>query len=291
MEQKKYYLHRIDNLLNVKKVCTVHYQALPKKYVSKEEAHDFWELIYADKEEIAVVLGGEREILRPQEIVFIEPNAPHYVESGEAEPNIFIVSFECRSECMHFFRNKKIAVPKKRLPLLQTMLSEARGTFLLPDFDPDLDHLTLRSDPLLGGEQMLKNALEMLLIHLLRRENDLAPEPTFVSKIAASDELEDEIMRILREKIYGKLSLDELCAALHYGKVKLCGFFREKTGASIYHTYLNLKTDEAKTLIRRNLSFSEIAEKLCFDSVPSFTSAFKHITGMTPGEYRASISG
>lgn len=289
MEKKKFYLHRIDNLLNVKKICTVHYQELPKEYVSKEEAHDFWELIYADKEEIGVTVNGVQEELRPREVIFIEPNAPHFVESKEKEPNIFIISFECRSECMGFFRNKKTAVPKKRLHLLQTMLSEARGTFQLPDFDPDLNQLILRPDPLLGGEQMLKNALESLLIHLLRRESDLAPEALFVSKIDTSDKLEDEILRVLRENVYGKLSLEDLCEKLHYGKVKLCGFFREKNGTSIYRAYLTLKTDEAKKLIRAGHSFSEVAELLCFDSVSSFNSAFKRYAGMTPGEYRASI--
>lgn len=289
MEQRKYYLHRIDDLVTVKRICTVHYQSLGKGYVSEEEAHNFWELIYADKGEIAVTSDGEKTLLHPREVFFIPPNAPHFVESGESEPNIFIVSFDCRSESMLFFRNRRIVVPKKRLHLLETMLAEAQGTFVIPDFDPSLTRLTLRPDPLLGGEQMLKNALEALLIHLLREENDQAPETMFVSKIAASDELEDEIMRTLRADLYSKFSLDELCERLHYGKAKLCSFFREKTGGSIYHTYLRLKTDEAKKLIRMGRPFSEIAELLCFDSVSSFNSAFKRLTGMTPGEYRSSI--
>lgn len=284
----KYYLHRIDNLLNVKKICTVHYQALCRGYISKEEAHDFWELIYSDKDDLFVFIDGEKSILHPREAVLIAPNSSHRVESGDKEPNIFIVSFECRSECMTFFRNKKVNIPPKRLPLLETMLSEARGTFVIPDFDPDLNKLELLPEPLLGGEQMLKNALEALLIHLLRRENERLEMP-FVSKIADSEELEDEIVRFLRSKIYGKLVLGELCESLHYGKVKVCSFFREKTGVSVYHAYLVMKAEEAKKLIRQGMPFSEISEKLCYDCVSSFTNAFKKLTGMTPGEYRFSI--
>lgn len=288
MEQKKFYMHRIDNLLIIKKICTIHYQSLPKGYVSKEEAHDFWELIYADKEGFTLAERGKRTEVSHGEAFFIEPNAPHFIESGGREPNIFIITFECRSECMDFFRNRTVSVPKKRRDLLQTMMTEALGTFELPDFDPNLNRLNLKKDPLLGGEQILKNSLETLLIYLLRRESDRTPEALFVSK-ASDDDLESQIEEVLRGSVYGKFSLDALSERLHYGKVKLCNFFRERTGTGIYRTYLRLKTDEAKKLIRKGTPFSEIAELLCYDSIASFHSAFRRETGMTPGEYRASI--
>ena len=90
--------------------------------------------------------------------------------------------------------------------------------------------------------------------------------------------------------MYGTFSLDELCAEIHYGKTHLCTFFKKQTGKTIYRTYLKLKTDEAKKLIRRKVSFTEIAERLCFDSLPHFNFIFKSCTGMTPGEYKKSIN-
>ena len=96
-------------------------------------------------------------------------------------------------------------------------------------------------------------------------------------------------MRILSSKLYDSFELDDLCAALHYGKTYLCTFFREKTGMSIYQTYLKLKIDESKKLIRQKYSFSEIAGKLCFDSLSHFNYVFKKYVGMTPGEYKSSI--
>ena len=288
-QTKKYYMHKIDNLLNILKIVTIHYQKLPKGYVSTEEEHDFWEVIYADKSDVDVVLGEQRVILRQGEIIFISPNAPHYVETGDRLPYIFIISFECRSECMSLFCNRKIAVPKNRMYLLQNIMSEALGTFELPDFDPDLSGLNLKEHPLLGGEQIIKNSLEALLIHLLRQESEGTRETFFVSKIAVSDELEDAIVRILREKVYARFSLAELSDELHYGITKLCMFFKEKTGTSIYQTYLRLKTDEAKSLILKGVSFGEIAELLCFESIASFHNTFKKMTDMTPKEYRNSI--
>ncbi len=287
---KKFYMHKISNLLNIQKIVTVHYQVLEKNYVFPEEQHDFWEINYADKEDIFVVMDGQKIELKQGEIIFIKPNQPHFVETQNKEPNLFIISFSCRSESMNFFRDKQYSVPENYRYLLQNIMSEADGTFDLPDFDPNLNKLHLKENPNLGGEQIIKNSLETLLIYMLRTaQKKSASQEFFVSKIADSSELEDEIVRILRMNVYGKFSLKDLSATLHYGTTRLCTFFREKTGKSIYQTYLKLKIDEAKKLIRKNKSFSEITDLLCFDSISTFAFVFKKHVGMTPSEYRASI--
>ena len=288
--QKKFFMHKISNLINIGKIVTIHYQALEKNYSFPEETHDFWELNYADKGDVYVGVDGKKIQLKQGEMLFIKPNQPHFVETGEREPNLFIVTFLCRSAAINFFRDKKYAVPEKYRYLLQNIMSEANETFNLPDFDPNLKGLKLKEQPNLGGEQVLKNTLEILLIYLMRHaQNQTQNEEFFVSKIADSTELQDEIVRILRSKIYGKFHLEDLRETLHYGTTQLCTFFHKKTGMTIYQTYLKLKIDEAKRLIRKNKSFMEVTDSLCFDSISTFTYAFKKYTGMTPGEYRASI--
>ena len=289
-EKKTFYMHKISNLLNIVKIVTIHYQALEKNYSFPEETHDFWEINYADKGDVFVGIDGQKIRLKQGEILFIKPNQPHFVESGDKEPNLFIVSFLCRSPSMNFFCDKKYAVPEKYRYLLQNIMSEATETFNLPDFDPHLTELKLKENPNLGGEQVLKNALETLLIYLLRHAQNREPtEEFFVSKIADSTELQDEIVRILNAHIYGRFHLEDLRDELHYGTTQLCTFFRKKTGKTIYQTYLRLKIDEAKRLIRKNLSFMVIADMLCFDSISTFTFVFKKHVGMTPGEYRNCI--
>ena len=287
---KKFYMHKIANLLNIQKIVTIHYQALPQNYVSSKESHGFWEMIYADKDSVRVNVSGDYTEVSQGNVLFIKPNAPHFVESNEKKANIFVISFSCHSESMNFFADKKYPVPETHRSLLQTIMAEARETFLIPDFDPDMNELCLRENPNLGGEQIIKNSLEILLIYLLRiANNKRSSQEFFVSKINSSTELQDEIVRILSGKVYGKFCLQDLCTELHYGKTRLCTFFREKTGMSIYEAYTKLKLDEAKKLIRQNVPFAQISDKLCYDSVSSFNSAFKKQTGMTPGEYKESI--
>lgn len=291
LKPKKFYMHKIANLLNIQKIVTIHYQALSPLYVSKKEAHDFWEMIYADKDNFFLITPSCQTEIKQGEVVFIEPNRPHFVESREKSPNIFIITFTCRSEGINYFREKKLPVPENYRYLLQNIMSEARETFDLPDFDPDLNKLVLKEKPNLGGEQMIKNSLEMLLIYMLRfAEEQKISQEFFVSKISSSTELQDEIVRILSENIYGRFALKDLCAALHYSKTRLCTFFREKTGMTIYEMYQKMKIDEAKKLIRQGLPLDAIADKLCFDSASSFNNSFKKHTGMTPGEYRKSIN-
>lgn len=286
----RFYMRKIDNLLNVQKIVTVHYQELEKGYVSAEEKHDFWEMIYTDKGCADVVTNGVSHALHRGETFFIPPNLPHFVSCGKNEPNLFIISFSCRSESMRYFSDRAIVVPANLSYLLENILAEAKDTFVLPDFDPALKKLELRESPKFGGEQVIKNSLELLLIYLLRQgEKQESPQAFFVSKIASSSDLQDEIVRYLSAHLYGTFTLDELSGILHYGKTHLCTFFKKQTGKTIYQTYLQLKTDEAKRLIRKKTSFSDIAEKLGFDSISHFNYVFKNYAGMTPGEYKRSI--
>ncbi len=288
--QQRFYRHKFENILNVNKIVTIHYQRLSPNYVSKQETHDFWEINYADKEKVTVNVGGNQTVLNAGELLMIAPNVPHYLESGSGEPNVFIISFTCSSKAMKLFTDEKYVVLDNLRYLLQNIMSEAEQTFNIPEFNPDLNKLELKETPTLGGEQVIKNSLELLLVYMLREiSNQKLTTEYFYSKISPSTNLEDEIVRFLTSKIYENFKLDELCETLHYGKTFICTTFKNKTGTSVYKTYLKLKVDESKKLIRKGLTFSSIAQKLCFDSVAHFSETFKKFSGMTPGEYKNSI--
>ncbi len=289
-QEKYFYRHKFANILNVNKIVTIHYQRLNQNYLSKTETHDFWEINYADKDRVTVSVGGRETALNSGELLLIPPNVEHCLSSGNCEPNVFIISFTCSSKAMELFTDEKYVVSDNLRYLLQNVMSEAEETFKIPEFNPDLNKLELKETPSFGGEQVIKNSLELLLLYMLReKSNKKSTTEFFLSKISPSNDLQDEIVRILNSKIYENFKLDDLCAALHYGKTFICTTFKKKTGVSVYKTYLKLKIDESKKLIRKGLTFSSIAEKLCFDSVAHFNETFKKFTGMTPGEYKQSI--
>ena len=291
MDGKIFYKYKISNVLSVSEIVTIHYQKLTKNYSFPSEEHDFWEMIYCDKNQIFINLNCRRKLIKKGEILFIKPNDLHSVSGdGNAESNIFIVSFVCKSRTMSYFKDKQFKVPEDARYLLSSIMSEAKQTFIIPDFNPNLSRLEPKKDANIGGAQLIKNNLEELLIKLIRAETS---KPTsseiFISKIENSSSLEDEIIKILQQSVYGNITLDEIANKLHYGKTTVCKTFKQKTGFSIINYYLKLKVDESKKLIRQNHNFSEIAELLGFDSLPHFTKTFKKLTQMTPREYKNSI--
>lgn len=284
-------MHKIANLLVIQKIVTIHYQELEKDYVFEGETHNFWEIIYCDKNEVIVVVNGEEKKLKQGEIIFLSPNEPHSVYgNGKDETNIFVITFVCKSEIMNYFVGKLIPLPEYLKEMLATIISEAKKTFDLPVFDPNLTRLVLKENPELGGEQIIKNNLEMLLIYLVREETTKpSSEIHFISKHDGSDKIEDVIIKYLKNNIYEKITLDDLCKHINYGKTYLCTKFKEKTGISIMNYYLRLKIDEAKKLIRHGLPFVSIADQLHFVSLSHFTSTFKRYTKMSPSQYKKSI--
>lgn len=281
-----FYRRKIPNLITVQKIVTLHYQQLTAGYRSHEEAHDFWEIIYADRHDVVAKVGGASMRLGQGEAAFIPPDVVHGV-SCPADANIFIVSFECKSRSMELFRGI-LPVPPSRRALLQAIMTEAYQTYDIPDFNPALRRLELLPDPTLGGQQAIKNMLELFLIFMLRREKEHT-ERYFVSEFETSGDLEEAIVRYLSAHLYERFSLDGLSGELHYGKTRLCTFFKERTGTTVYRTYLAMKTDEAKVLIRKGLPLAEIADRLAFSSLSHFVSVFKKFAGRTPHEYAESI--
>lgn len=291
MIEKTFYMYKISSLLTISKIVTIHYQKLLKNYVFPKEKHNFWELIYCDKNEVFVTVEDDKKLLKKGEVVFIAPNETHSVECDNlSDANIFIISFDCKSKTMNYFKCKRFIVPEDLRFLLASIMSEAKHTFVIPDFNPNLDKLVLRSDPNVGGAQVIKNNLEELLIKLIRFETAKpTSQEVFISKIEDSDALEDEIIKILENNVYSNVTLDAISSALHYGKTTICKTFKKKTGKTIIGYYLEIKIEESKKLIRENKSFSEISSALGFDSLPHFTKTFKRITTMTPREYKNSI--
>ncbi len=267
MKRTKFYKHKIINFLNVQKIVTVHYQEIERGYVSKEEAHDFWEINYADGNAFTLITSSGTHVVQNGEMAFIKPDEPHRIICDN-EASVFIISFDCRSECMSFFEDKILLIPSQYRYLLQNVMTEAKETFVIPDFDPDLKKLERLPYPNLGGEQVLKNQLELLLIYLIRQaHNQHTNTQYFLSKITDSNDLQDEIICFLKSKICDTFSLDELCEKLHYGKTRLCSFFKEKTGETIYQTYMKLKIDEEKNEYAVAKAFLPLPA--CFVSIPS----------------------
>ncbi len=287
--EKKYYKHKIENLLVISKIITIHYFEFDKSFVAPTEAHDFWELVYAHKGDIICYADGKEELLKEGEVLFHKPNESHSLKAdGKRAPNVFIISFECKSEAVNFFERKKMRLGKNLLRYIFAIIEESKNTFDLPYSDPQLKRMKLLSNPALGGRQVIKNYLEILLINLMRHETDLGRgEAVFLPTEQFDERISDRVIAYMKEHIREWLGIEDICKALHYNKSYIFKQFKKTTDCSVMSYFVKLKIEKAKEMLREtSLSVREISAYLSFGSPNYFSKTFKKIAGYTPSTYR-----
>lgn len=286
---KKYFKHKIQNLLLIEKLVIVQSYEFDKNFKYGPESHDFWELVYVDKESIICNINGEEKVLNQGQLLFHKPNEIHsHSSNGKKAPDVFVASFVSRSEAMRFFENKLISLNKKQKQYIYSIIELAKQTFDIPYSDPNLRKMKLLSHPILGGEQLIKNNLEILLINLMRELTETEQgNQTFILENQLSNHLVEEIIKLLNENLFNNLTIDDISKKTSYSKAYIFRQFKTATGKGVIEYYLHLKNKMARKLLRENeLSIKEISEKLCFDTPNYFSKTFKKINGITPTEYK-----
>ena len=268
---------------------TLHYFEFDPNFASHGESHDFWELVYAVKNPIVCTANGERITLAEGEVLFHKPNEYHTLEADkENAPDVFIISFECKSEAIRFFENKHLSLDRDLLKYIYMIIEESKNTFDLPISNPDIRKMPLSKNDSLGGMQLIKNLTEILLIHLMRKETDkVEPQAQFLLKEDYEEHITREIIAYLKANVNNTVTIDDIAKSLSYTKSYLFRQFKKSTGDTIMSYFLKLKIDVAKKMLREGgSSVSEIAASLAFDSPNYFSKAFKKVTGRTPMQYK-----
>lgn len=287
--EKQYYKHKIENLLLISRIVTIHYFEFDKDYTAPVESHDFWELVYADKESIICTSDERETLLSEGEVLFHKPNERHSLRAnGQTAPNVFVISFECKSEAAHFFEHKRLILDKSLLRFVYAIIEESKKTFDLPFSDPELKKMKLLSQPALGGQQLIKNYLEILLVNLMRSETEKEDsEVFFLSQEKVGEQVAEQVIRYLKLHLYERVSIADVCGALNYNKSYIFQQFKKATNCSVMAYFNRMKIERAKRMLREtSLSVTEISDRLAFDTPNYFSKTFKRMTGYTPLQYK-----
>ena len=284
----RYVKNALIPTFNVRGIYTIHYFKYGRHFRFPTEKHDFWEMVYIDGGSARILCDEKETVLTQGQAIFHEPNAEHTICTDDSFSNAAIISFDCTSRAMKNLKDKVFTFSDKEKNLLGEILKEGSKTYLEKLNDPHLVKMNKRDDAPYASEQIIKNDIENLLIHLLRGTSD---EPIQrKASTSKTDELAESIISILKSKVYSTVNLDEIAGKLYFSKTYVKNVFRKYTGCSVIQYYIDLKIDEAKKLISRNqYSFTEIADKLCFNSVHYFSRLFKQRTDMSPSEYAKSL--
>jgi len=132
----------------------------------------------------------------------------------------------------------------------------------------------------------------MLLIQLVREDisNMTKERISFATKERMEEDIINNIIEFLKENIEQNFTFEDICLKFCMGRTHLKTLFKQSTDNGLMTYFRNLKIEEAKKMIREGKNnFTEIAEKLGYNSVHYFSRSFKKCTNMTPSEYAVSV--
>lgn len=286
----EYQMTTLKKAINISKIATVHYFEYEKDYFFIGESHNFWEIVYVDRGKIEVNRDHQWFPLEQGQAIFHQPNEYHNLRAdGRVAPNLVIISFQCLSPAMDFFKKKTFPLSDREKQLLGNIVFEAKQAFSSPLENTFLTHLERRKDALFGSEQMLTLFLEQLLISLYRSYGDVSFNTTPLRRGLEQDVV-SSVINYLQENIQEKLTFQQVLNQVGISASGLKNIFKEKVGMGVMAYFAKMKMETAKVLIREgNLNVSQIAGFLGFDSIHLFSRRFRQITGMSPSEYGKSV--
>lgn len=283
---KKYFNYTVKKAVTVNNLVTLEYLNLSPEFTYPEEVHDFYEFAFVDSGSLICSADGVKTVLTKNDFFFITPGVKHnYSIMKNAAAAVFVVCFNCKSDIIELIKGKT-SLNDKDKRLIAKILSESQKAFRFPF----VKKLTLLESPVFGAQQLIENAIEEVIISLLRGKlasnNDVK---MVMSGIELENRLLEDVVNILNENLYGEICLDDICKKTFYSKTYLNNVFKKNTGSSIIHYYITQKINEGKKLLRQGLSVKEVSDKLHFNSPNYFSKAFKKQTGVSPAEYKQSI--
>lgn len=295
--QDKYKAVTLIQPVRVEQIYSIHYFQFARGYVFPGESHDFWELVYLDKGMVELGADGQRFLLGEGEMAFHQPNEFHSIWAGGKDPpDIVIFAFVCTAPEMQAFAHKRMAMDNAAKQYIASILREARGAFC--NIDEHYQHLCRQPNTRWGAEEMVKNQLECLLIHLLRNiergkqtteEGDVRPK-TKLSRQEYQAGLAQEIIRYMQGHLSEELRFEDLCRNFRISATALKKLFAEQTGRGAMEYLGYLRMEQAKRYMRGGLyNMSEITQLCGYKSLHYFSRRFKEQNHMTPTQYTRSV--
>ena len=278
----------VQKTLDIRQLYSVHYFEYTSDYRFHGEAHDFWELLYVDRGCLRVIAGEEEHDLSRGQIIFHAPGEFHALcATGVAAPNLVVTGFSCDSPAMDFFRKRITFAGAVERELLARIVEEGRAAFSTPQNDPMTRTLERAADAPVGAEQLLTAALEELLLLLMRQGER---QPVRQRQLSRPDGALAPVTAYLEQSLDRPLTVEQICRDNMIGRSQLQKLFHQQTGGGVMDYFNHMKIDAARRMIREgHLNFSQISDRLGFQSVNYFSRRFKELTGMSPTEYAESV--
>jgi AraC-like DNA-binding protein len=93
------------------------------------------------------------------------------------------------------------------------------------------------------------------------------------------------------EKFYAdKIELDKIAMAACMSRFHFIRVFQSIYGITPRQFLKDVRINKAKTLLKKGVAVTTVCCEVGYDSLPTFSTAFKKGTGMSPGKYQQSYN-
>ena len=239
---------------------------------------------HVDFFELTVVTSGKGKIITNNSSIPVEkgdiyvsfPFDQHRIDSDEETPmNYNFIAF--------FVTNKKLIGDTDEITALyshpaERILNDDTVSLLLASAISEI-----RKDGIYK-EEYISSLLTQIAIQVIR---NFKKQDTPIQAPAKREELCFQVMDYINSHIYSINALSELSKHFSYDYSYISKIFSQTTSQSISEYYRFQRLEVARNLIHKNtLKLSEIAEKLNYSSIYSFSKAFKKQYSLSPREYK-----
>ena len=286
-------LNSVINHMNVS-IRRAIYDVVPSEWEIFDRIIFDYEIMYIAEGRCYIKLGENEYHAQTGDLFFIKPNVRHHIKSeGRERLHQPHIHFD-----IHYDRNSsKVYIPTARnqdftkdLYLLRQDVTTKELLYIKEYFqfkdDPHIRNLILQiiklQNSLLPADIIRKNAFLLELLSRLVRES---------AERGITIDYNEEFFRRVNEVIesnYNKpISFTSICEQIGYSKNYFTHIYKERFGQTPKQYYEEIKLNKAISyLSNANISVTEIAYTLGFDTIHDFSRFFKRKTGVSPSDWR-----
>ena len=277
---------QLGDSLTVDGVYTIHYFEYVKDFSYSGEFHNFWELVYADRKALVLTAGAKEVRLEAGQMYLHKPNEFHNIRPDyKSTANSIIISFDCDCARLMSVAGVVITCDNEQKRLLGCIINEGARAITTPLGNPYTSGIELKESCDFGSAQMIRSYIEQLLILTVRGSH----KPS-VTRRRESPRLLIEICEWLEKNTDRQLRFNDILKEFNTSASVVKKLFAEYMDCGAMEYFTRLKIDAAKQMIRENeYNFTEIADRLAFNTSQYFTTVFRRVSGMTPTEYEFSV--
>lgn len=218
------------------------------------------------------IINGTRYEFTPGNCILIYPHTHHKLLYYHKDICWQYITFEADDfSSFDLIKNKPVSFPDKALDYL-TEIAEKYTLETFSDYFEVCRVICL---------------LLLILNEVLKEQDALLNKGKVIDFSKNSSCITDKINRYLYNNLAKNVSIDEIADTFNYSPTHIRRLYKDFMGISIGKYLKEMRMARAKKLLfQSNMKISDIASKCGYESVYSFSNAFKNVFGISPKNFK-----